>query len=365
VTVAENEMEKHSVNVFFADASINRLLENAYLRLSDKDIEGDTDDLELFIGSFAAKFLRYLYTRPEDFDEHCTYNIQVLGDQLIRSAKKIAAGDMSELGSVFAIAYRFFVEFQLRFTGHLNDEIASYLSRVDDFNYPKNIESQIRYAQHRMLIGVAKSFISHPRIGDVRSLEALLERAKEEREAGQEKLEKSQNKVSELAATLEKYTTAFNFVGLYDAFRGLREQKRIEARNGRIWLAILGAFMVMPFGLKFYAVIYPGLGWGLDTAAYVSFVGFELILTYFFRVGLHGYRTVQAQLIQIDLRMALCQFVQEYANYAKDMQKTSPGTLDKFDQLIFSGIVNDERAIPSTFDGVDHLANLISKVKSK
>jgi len=150
VTVAENEMEKHSVNVFFADASINRLLENAYLRLSDKDIEGDTDDLELFIGSFAAKFLRYLYTRPEDFDEHCTYNIQVLGDQLIRSAKKIAAGDMSELGSVFAIAYRFFVEFQLRFTGHLNDEIASYLSRVDDFNYPKKYRkpNKVRSASH-------------------------------------------------------------------------------------------------------------------------------------------------------------------------------------------------------------------------
>lgn len=74
---------------------------------------------------------------------------------------------------------------------------------------------------------------------------------------------------------------------------------------------------------------------------------------------------MKAQLIQIDLRMTLCQFIQDYADYAKEVRKDSPLLLERFDQLVFSGIVSSEGAIPSTFDGIEQIANLIEKIKTK
>lgn len=123
--------------------------------------------------------------------------------------------------------------------------------------------------------------------------------------------------------------------------------------------------MLAPFLMKFWVAVFPSGSLVIDTPFYVSLIGFELILAYFFRVALHGYKGVKAQLIQIDLRMTLCQFIQDYAEYAKEVRRDSPSLLDRFDQLVFSGIVNSEGAIPSTFDGMEQLANLIDKVKSK
>ena len=41
-------------------------------------------------------------------------------------------------------------------------------------------------------------------------------------------------------------------------------------------------------------------------------VDFELIAIYFFRVVLMHFRSVKAQLLQLDLRIALCQFIENY-----------------------------------------------------
>ena len=56
---------------------------------------------------------------------------------------------------------------------------------------------------------------------------------------------------------------------------------------------------------------------------------------------------------------------QSYAKYAKDVKQGSPELLDRFEQIIFSGIVNGEGAIPSTFDGLDQIGNIIEKFKAR
>ena len=317
------------------------------------------------MASFAIMFFKYVSQGPETFDRYCGFNIEAIGDTFVGAANKFAAGDFSELEFAFYAAYRYVVECQICFPGQLNGQIISMLSKIEGYECSGEVAIQVRFVRYQMVIGVVQRFFNHPRVGDIQSLDSLLKQAKSERETAESQIKEREAKVLELSKTLERYKTAFNFVGLYDGFKHLRDQKRSEANAGRAWLAILGLVMLIPFFLKFSAVFSPNSGLALDTAAYVSFVGFELVLEYFFRVGLNGYRSVRAQLMQIDLRMALCQFIQEYANYAKDIQKTSPGTLDKFDQLIFSGIVNDEGAIPSTFDGVEQLANLIGKIKAR
>ncbi|MNJ49415.1 hypothetical protein D3C77_446430 [compost metagenome] len=84
---------------------------------------------------------------------------------------------------------------------------------------------------------------------------------------------------------------------------------------------------------------------------------------FFFRVALHNFRAVKAQILQLDLRVALLQFIQSYTKFAKS-EKTEGGvSLEKFEQVMFSGLVSGEGDLPSTFDGLDGLAKIVEKLR--
>ncbi|MNR23088.1 hypothetical protein D3C85_1400860 [compost metagenome] len=95
-----------------------------------------------------------------------------------------------------------------------------------------------------------------------------------------------------------------------------------------------------------------------------TIVAIELILIYLFRVVLAQFRSVKAQILQLDLRIALCQFIQSYAEYAVQMKKDDPEVLSKFEAVVFSSLVPDSEGIPSTFDGVEQLSNLIKSFRT-
>lgn len=75
------------------------------------------------------------------------------------------------------------------------------------------------------------------------------------------------------------------------------------------------------------------------------------------------FRSIKSQLLQIELRNAMCQFVQAYADYAKDINDKSPGTLEKFESIVFSNIYTEEKNIPSIFDGFEKIAKVIKPDK--
>ncbi|HDR1868661.1 TPA: hypothetical protein SIC62_000746 [Pasteurella multocida] len=68
--------------------------------------------------------------------------------------------------------------------------------------------------------------------------------------------------------------------------------------------------------------------------------------------------------MQLELRKTLCQFIQSYADYAKEIKEKDRSSLEKFENLIFSSILSDSEKVPSTFDGLEQLANLIKNIKS-
>ncbi|AVE04366.1 hypothetical protein CYL20_07355 [Pseudomonas palleroniana] len=247
----------------------------------------------------------------------------------------------------------------------LSDDLAAIAHQVADFKYSGNVELSIKYAEHQMILQILNTYIHHPHMTELKALPQAVANSVRERNVSEELLSKREARVEVLKKKLEKYKQAFNFVGLNEGFRKLRLQKRIESGVSLGWLVLLGVVMLSPPVYKMYLTLLGAPDIKVDMYFALTVLGFELLLAYFFRVGLHGYRAIKAQLIQIDLRMALCQFIQEYADYAKVIRKESPELLDKFDQLIFSGIVNSESAIPSTFDGLDHVANLLEKLKTK
>lgn len=94
-----------------------------------------------------------------------------------------------------------------------------------------------------------------------------------------------------------------------------------------------------------------------------TIVAVEVILLYFFRVVLGQFRSVKAQLLQVDLRISLCQFIESYAEYVSGIRQKDSSALSKFEALIFSGLVTEESGIPSTFDGAEQIASIIRSLR--
>ena len=93
-------------------------------------------------------------------------------------------------------------------------------------------------------------------------------------------------------------------------------------------------------------------------------IALEVILLYLFRVVLLHFRGVSTQMLQINLRISLCQFIQSYSEYSMKIKKQDAGALEKFETLIFSSITSDSDALPSTFDGVEQIAKLVNSIRS-
>ncbi|MBO2927240.1 hypothetical protein [Metapseudomonas otitidis] len=173
-----------------------------------------------------------------------------------------------------------------------------------------------------------------------------------------------------LSKQLDKQEIAFNFVGLYKGFHDLWLQKRKELCWQRAWLIGLGCCVVAPLAFK---LIYTLTKISSETSSPASEVlsepsitllvtlgALELVLIYFFRIMLHSVNSTKAQLLQIDLRRTLCRFIQKYSQCSKDMKDGNPNALEKFETLIFSGLVMQDDKLPSTFDGLEPIQKIFA-----
>lgn len=183
-------------------------------------------------------------------------------------------------------------------------------------------------------------------------------------------LSKKEKEVKTLASKLEEQKIAFNFVGLSQGFENLLSQKNnskwISFSIMTIFCILLITVPIVFIGGRFlnwfpeYNINWNDIGWEHTLPIF----GLEFVLIYFFRVVLTHYNSIQTQIMQIELRQSLCQFIQSYADYAKEIKEKDGGSLEKFENLIFSSILSTPDKVPSTFDGLEQLSNLIKTLKS-
>lgn len=257
------------------------------------------------------------------------------------------------------------MEYQITSPDEGADELRTVLYNTDygSLNLTPSVASQIRYAGHQMVVGVIKSYLHHPEMVDLKELPALLKKARTEQDQFKKDYTQRKVKVDELKGALDNYQDAFNFVGLHKGFGELKERKEKEKERGVFLMGVLVVLMLLPFIVKFLNILFADGLVVVSLDSYVLLVGFELLLMYFFRIVLHNFKSVQAQLLQVDLRMTLCQFIQSYTKYAKEIKSGDADLLLRFEQVVFSGIVNSDDAIPSSFDGLDQLSKIISSFK--
>lgn len=189
------------------------------------------------------------------------------------------------------------------------------------------------------------------------------------------------NKVGNLGALIESKTelvealdkkiselrTEYNFIGLYKGFRNVYDKKEIARKNAVKFSYLLGAALIsVPFlviVLGMYMQYKELLDLILLQFIAIPVISAEVFLFYYFRLKYLEVKSFDAQLLQLDLRMALCQFVESYSKFAVEIRKESPDILSNFEALVFSPIVAKESDIPPLVDGASQLIELLSKVR--
>lgn len=160
-----------------------------------------------------------------------------------------------------------------------------------------------------------------------------------------------------------------NYLGLAQAFVNLIKKKDEEL--AKVWVALCCASAAALLVPALYLIIGNSeilLGFfsgGRNMSAmsvFIFSVVFETLLIYYFRIVYAEWRAIKHQILQLNLRHQMCAFANEYAHNSKDMDR---GTLNKFENLVFSELTQDSNIPPSVYDAVDSIAKVLGGIRGK
>lgn len=321
--------------------------------------------------ALSREIIGYIYKSPEEWDERCSFNIKHIGDQFLHWLRDFEPSKLTDIDNIYSISYRFLCEFDFLIGAgkELSMELRMIKNKIQIENDEMDdaVRSQIIYASYVMPANIAKEFINDSNIGVFRDFEQKKNAAEKLKEQWDKEIEEKKAETSNLKDKLDEYKIGFNFVGLFQGFASLGAQKDNEASKLFWSLIAMGVLVLIPLSIEIIIAtlgLYKGESLGADhLVVLLPLISIEVILIYYFRVILLNHRSVKAQKMQIELRQTLCQFIQSYAEYSAKIKKQDSTALEKFESLIFSSVLSDPEKIPSTFDGLEQLGNLIKNVK--
>ncbi len=351
----------------FSSPQIQRLLAQAASKLESLKAEGQEEKLRLLRGT-----IEIIKRNAEAFDESCQVNISWIGSHL-QSALEILTSKseitMTEVDDLYGTLYRFVVEFDLSIKSDLSLELRRFQNYIveNENNFSEATKRQALYARQEMPISVMKHLISSDVIQNLQSLEKVSQGIKDRIDQWEGRVALQEAGAAKLENSLKEYKTAFNFVGLHQGFDELSNTKKMELSSSKKWLLVFGLLSVLPLSIELILLFWnrdvlDELIW-VFVATAVPAVSLTLLMIYFFRIALRNTEAAKAQLLQIEFRKTLCRFIQSYAEYSQQLKENNVDALAKFENVIFAGIVSNEEKLPSTFDGMEQIANIVRAIK--
>ncbi|MCL6720579.1 hypothetical protein M8R21_33260 [Klebsiella sp. T2.Ur] len=350
--------------VFFSNPDNQYLISNKLRELNAMDTDGEisfSKERDYLVMGALQLFLKHAAI----WDERVQFNIQLIGETFIRELKTPV--NEENLNLLFTSCFGFFMEnhiFHKDNLFQLTEAIKQFaIYRQDEFD--ERSSSQITYTLKEMPLTMIREILSSD---NAKSYQEYIRRANDLEDAGRHWdsiLKENLAKSEKLNESLVMQANKFNFVGLYKGFAELGDNKSKELKSAKYLMFILGILIPFPLLIEILTFAESGAllsGWS-SMAKSIPILSLTLILVYFFRVSLLNFNSIRAQLIQIDLRKSLCQFIQNYATYAQEIREHNTELLVKFEEVIFSNIMPSEDKIPSTFDGIEQLTNLIGALK--
>lgn len=311
--------------------------------------------------------LRGMYNDYEEWGEKCQYNVDQVGSRFI---DLLSAPEISRpvLEDVFILSFRFLCEYEFwtesgEFGNDLEVILNNVRDRLDDFD--EKVKTKLGFAINFMPSRIVKRLVNDPKVSIYREFLGEKRNIEEFVSSWDSDVNRLIERCNQLTANLKKHEMAFNFVGLYKGFSELCENKKKESKGLWRWVKLMALSIFIPIIIEatYLWVESPAIDFNhlFFVAPLASSI---IILLYYLRVFLREYNSVRAQIIQIELRMTLCQFIQDYAEYAREIKTNDEEALSKFENVIFSGLMADTDKLPSTFDGVEQLASLVKAMKS-
>lgn len=333
--------------------------------------------------------LSKMKSSEKDWDEKCQYFYSKYKDYLLKKLKELQSKENEHdievlVEDIYCICAYLLREYVLYLESH-----APYLSEVnelsrvyekilgDNYNFvhPTHKKRLDRIKDKQLDICILTYYFYGKSFKSFERYEELVEDSEKkslniENQINLKKDELSKfindkkEEVDRLAKQLEQQKKAFNFVGLSQGFESLLKKKRNSQAVVLSLLFSIGIFLFIP--LFTYIELNQVKNQSSDLfnwKMFLPFVSIELISLYLFRVVLIHYNSIKTQIMQLELRQTLCQFIQSYVEYAKEIKEKDSASLEKFENLIFSSILSTPDKVPSTFDGIEQLSNLIKNIK--
>ncbi|WP_335956673.1 hypothetical protein [Acinetobacter bereziniae] len=271
------------------------------------------------------------------------------------------------LETTYALFFAYFQEYRLRkidWDSTHNAVLENYIDlgywNLHSFSFAKD---KLNYASNHLIFQIIRDKYIKSRLYDLDSEGEKIENILEKIDSWDSKITEKEKNVKELAIKLDNQKSTYNFISLNEGFKKLYEKKNVELDkinlSLRNWLIaiVLIPFINLSTGGAF---IYN------NKVDFSSVLLLELptltalfLFIYFFRIALQEKKSIQSQIMQLELRMALCQFIHNYAEDSESLYNKNKNGFEKFENIIFSPIVASDDKIPTTFDGIDQIAKLI------
>lgn len=317
---------------------------------------------------------KFILHSQNAFNQNAFVNAKWIGDAYKSDLHDfISANEDSKRNyffSLFAASFRFLAELRLFQDGEPSYEVNAIFKFVEEHitSFPDAARSEITYALFSMPARLVKEVLDHPAFSHLLNLSETVQNSVNLKKEWDEDLNKRTGLVEGLSAKLKELASQYNFVGLVKGFERLRDEKINELKVAYRGLKIIGIPMLLIPALHYSFILFHLEDVKATPQLFLyslpGLLAIEIFLLYLFRVVLLQYKSVKAQLLQLDLRVSLCQFIESYAEYASKIRKNDMAALTKFEALIFSGLVADENGIPATFDGVEQIASLVKNLRA-
>ncbi|BCT89260.1 hypothetical protein [Acinetobacter variabilis] len=257
--------------------------------------------------------------------------------------------------------------------GGVNGSISIEVSSVSTFVSEKYLKHPkfgryVKFAERELPFQIFKELFHSSKIKNLTELNSNLKQASELLEKWEKSFEIKKNTVFQLEQKLAETKLTYDFLGLNKGFQQLYEQKKDELKAAKNTYGFVAtAMFTIPFA-EFVALVaaffyfdgkIPSNMWLVS----IPFITLILITLYLLKISLQDKRAIQSQMMQLELRMALCQFIHNYAEDSETLHKKNSVGFEKFENIIFSPLVSSDDKIPTTFDGMEQLAKLIGEFR--
>lgn len=173
--------------------------------------------------------------------------------------------------------------------------------------------------------------------------------------------------LAEYDEKLKQYKSEYNFVLLSKAFSNLLKTKKAEYVTNHRSVIIFSSWLIATplFALLNHIYNFFPVEFNLNSLFYyLPILSLELLFFYFMRLYYIEGNAIKAQLLQIEQRLSLCEFIHDYVE-TKNNSGAEKESWSLFEKLIFSPIQVSSENIPSLLDGASSIAELAGKVLSK